>query len=144
MASGVGKSRLKTLAAAVADLDAKMDAGYAGSLEAWQHQHVLDVELVAMLLTEELSAGQRRSVEQQRDWLQGNPSRPMHHLIRQKLEHWERGIRRGKKLRSMGVPAAPPSAYKRKPRAHAWAKRERPSWMSDPSLLPKRPPGRAA
>lgn len=94
----------------------------------------------------DLFEASKGSLQSALEYLEANPNKELHPRIRERFEALAAVI----EMRKRGVP---PKAFQREkkvgkrrydPALAAAVKRPLPDWMSDPSLLPKKPPGRAA
>jgi hypothetical protein len=95
---------------------------------------------IKTLLQEEKIGWNTKSwLTKQLDWLNADPNRQLSPQDRLRLKRLEDFIRIGKDTGNWEVPP-----NKKRRFVKAWSKaelgKERPAWMSDPSLLPKRPP----
>jgi hypothetical protein len=109
-------------------------------------QNAVDIKMLQSLLHEELTERMREKTLESLEWLRGHPRRT---LPKGRRELYA-SVRRAIELRAAGryqepTPeqrAARQKAYVLRQARYLESRRELPTWMLDPSQLPKKPPGR--
>lgn len=143
MANPVDKRKLKVRDKVREDTGELHDSYARMQRQGDEVQRVFDLSLLEALLAKEITANQRASVEKAKKWLEGNPSKHLHPSWSAKYAYWLRGINAFERMKASGKEMKPYVPKKPRPRGQSWEKAPRPAWMSDSTLLPKKPPGRA-
>lgn len=100
-------------------------------------QNAVDLAWLQFLLQRCAHDGARAKLVRSIEWLTANPNKGLSEAFRVTFARIERTMR----MVEQGL--TPTSTGARPLRGKPWPKPERPAWMSDPSQLPKRPPGKA-